>query len=98
MSRSVKQTRLSPFSSSPPVARFEEPPKASGVSPLKSVTTNLWWMTCPLPPLRFDGLRHVLFEVRERDERAARRVARPLHVQRAVEPLRGAECVQLGPG
>jgi hypothetical protein len=51
MSRSVKQTRLSPFSFSPPAARFEEPPKASGVSPLKSVTTNLWWMTCPAPPL-----------------------------------------------
>src|SRR4051794_26940686 len=43
--------RLSPFASSPPAARFEEPENTVGLSELKSTTTNLSWMCMPAPPL-----------------------------------------------
>jgi hypothetical protein len=29
----------------------DDPAYTTGVSSLKSTTTNLWWMTCPAPPL-----------------------------------------------
>ena len=79
--------------------QVEEPANTCGLSLLKSVTTNLWWMTWPAPPPH--SARNGAGTLLDRKEKGMNGELagspRLLDLQGAIQPLGRAEGIELGP-